>query len=99
MSRTIARGALLCTLFLAGFLVSTAFAQSNARLWGIVTDSSGAVVAGADLSVRNQATGVEYTAKTNDSGIYQLAALPAPIGWSCELLECRPRRLTILCWR
>jgi hypothetical protein len=72
----ITRRALLRTLFLAGLLVSSALAQSNARLWGIVTDSSGAVLADADVSVHNQATGTEYTAKTNTSGIYQLAALP-----------------------
>ena len=76
MSRMIARSALFCSLLFVPFLVSSAFAQSNARLWGIVTDSSGAVVAGADVTVRNQGTGGQITAKTNDSGIYQLASLP-----------------------
>lgn len=76
MSRMIARSALFCSLLFVPFLVSSAFAQSNARLWGMVTDSSGAVVAGADVTVRNQGTGSQVTAKTNDSGIYQLAALP-----------------------
>ncbi|HET6175828.1 MAG TPA: carboxypeptidase-like regulatory domain-containing protein [Candidatus Sulfotelmatobacter sp.] len=55
--------------------MSSGVAQSNARLWGIVTDPSGAVLAGADVSVHNQATGSEYTAKTNEAGIYQLASL------------------------
>ncbi len=76
MSSKIARRTLLCILFLVGFLVNSGFAQSNARLWGIVTDPSGAVLAGADVSVRNQATGAEYTAKTNEAGIYQVASLP-----------------------
>ena len=76
MPRKIARRVFLCALFLEGLLVSSSFAQSNARLWGTVTDSSGAVVAGADVSVHNQDTGAEYHAKTNGSGLYELAALP-----------------------
>jgi Carboxypeptidase regulatory-like domain len=54
-----------------GFRVS----QSNARLWGIVSDSSGAVVGGAEVVVHNQATGTEYSAKTNASGAYEMPAL------------------------
>jgi hypothetical protein len=51
------------------------FAQSNAKLQGSVTDSTGAVVAGADVVVRNQATGTEYTAKTNGAGAYEVPSL------------------------
>lgn len=53
----------------------SAFAQSNAKLWGTVTDSTGAVVAGANVVVRNQATGTEYNAKTNDVGTYEVPSL------------------------
>src|SRR5262249_11090537 len=41
-----------------------------------VVDPSGAAVANATITVRNQATGVERTAQTDSTGNYQVAALP-----------------------
>src|SRR5262249_24653094 len=52
------------------------FAQSTATLLGRITDPSGAVVANAQITVRNQATAEERTAQTDRSGTYQVAALP-----------------------
>lgn len=75
MSGTTARRVVLCISLLGLFLVPSGFAQSNARLWGTVTDPSGAVVSGANVVVRNQATGTEYTTKTNEAGLYELPAL------------------------
>jgi len=57
-------------------LTISVFAQSTATLRGTVTDSTGAVVAGASVLVQNQATGVENTTKTNEAGNYALPALP-----------------------
>jgi hypothetical protein len=37
---------------------------------GVVTDASGAVIAGADVTARNADTGVETKTKSNDEGIY-----------------------------
>ena len=55
---------------------AAAFAQSTATIQGTITDQSGAALAGAQVIVRNQATGVERTAQTDSSGNYQVAALP-----------------------
>ena len=49
---------------------SAAFAQSQARVTGTITDNSNAVVAGATVSLRNVDTGVVTTATSNGSGIY-----------------------------
>lgn len=52
-------------------------AQSfTASLQGIVTDSSGAVVAGAKALVENEATNIRQEAVTNESGRYFFATLP-----------------------
>src|SRR5262245_22641611 len=65
----------LVSLALAA-LSSSAFAQSTATLQGTVTDQSGAVVSGAKVTVRNQATGAERIVQTDSDGNYQAAALP-----------------------
>ena len=69
---TISRGTgLLQASLLCGFLLAClpAFAQ-NAQFQGRVTDAQHAVVAGADVSIVNQATGVERKVKTNGDGSY-----------------------------
>jgi hypothetical protein len=43
---------------------------------GTVTDSSGAVVVGADITLVNIATGLEYHATTDNSGLYHATQLP-----------------------
>jgi hypothetical protein len=69
------RHTFLVSLALAA-LSSSAFAQSSATLQGTVTDQSGAVVSGAKVTVRNQATGAERIVQTDSDGNYQAAALP-----------------------
>src|SRR5262245_31370372 len=65
----------LVSLALAA-LSSSAFSQSTATLQGSVTDQSGAVVSGAKVTVRTQATRAERIAQTDSDGNYQVAALP-----------------------
>jgi hypothetical protein len=57
-------------------LASVASAQSLARLRGTVTDEQGAVVADAQILLRNQATGQERSTVSDKAGEYQLASLP-----------------------
>ena len=53
--------------------------SSNAELSGVVTDTSGAVVAGAQINALNTATNVMYSAVSNGSGLYLLTELlPGP---------------------
>src|SRR5262245_50705155 len=73
------RGMWRCALylFLPIFLVSGSFAQvQNASLTGLVTDSSGAVIEGATVSVKNRATNLVYGQQTDSSGYYLFPSLP-----------------------
>src|SRR5262249_48884068 len=58
------------------FITASLQAQSTTTLRGTVTDSSGAVVSGADVSATNTATGIQRATKTDSTGNYELAALP-----------------------
>jgi len=72
---------LLCLALLSFLAVSrSGFAQSsNGQITGLVTDSSGAAVAGASITATNNATGVAYSSTTNGSGVYVLPQLvPGP---------------------
>jgi hypothetical protein len=50
--------------------------SSSGALSGTVTDPSGAVVAGAKVSVTNLATSRSQTATTGDNGAYRFSLLP-----------------------
>src|SRR5882724_10324898 len=57
-----------------------AFAQgggATASLSGTVKDPNGAVVAGASVDVKNPSTGQEFTATTNDNGVFTIPAVSA----------------------
>src|ERR1700684_4368035 len=62
-----------CIVFFAGL----AHAQYRTSIQGAVTDTSGAVIAGANLTLTNPATGEKQTRVSNDSGVYNFNALPA----------------------
>jgi outer membrane receptor protein involved in Fe transport len=49
---------------------------TTASVDGIVQDTSGAIVAGATVTIRNRDTGLERTDQTNEKGAYQLDFLP-----------------------
>ena len=73
------RGAMATLAVLAfAFGGQNLIAQSGrASITGVVTDSSGAVVQDVTVTATNNATGVDTTAKTNQSGAYSLLQLPA----------------------
>jgi len=66
--------------FVVSLVVLTAFpllAQSpNGTINGLVLDPSNRTIAGADILVINDVTGVKYSSKTNDVGIYVVPNLP-----------------------
>src|SRR5947207_9496764 len=71
-TRMIARTAAVLLIF-----VSTLWGQTtNATLRGSITDQSGAVLPGVTISVKNQGTGEERTILSDETGNYQIAALP-----------------------
>jgi hypothetical protein len=67
------RAAVLVILFLGSLPLC---AQVSAVLSGRVTDPSGAVITGAAVTATSQETGLTRTAITNQSGMYELLALP-----------------------
>jgi hypothetical protein len=68
--------ALLMLLSLSSFMFGQVV---NATLSGTVSDASGALIPGVDVTARQTATGVVSTAITNESGTYRFASLqPGP---------------------
>ncbi|MET0647287.1 MAG: TonB-dependent receptor [Pyrinomonadaceae bacterium] len=66
-----------CLLLLSVCLAPVASAQvNNASVTGLVTDTTGAVVPNASVTLRNKATNVETTATTDSSGYYTFASVP-----------------------
>lgn len=57
------------------FVAVPLFGQQNSGLAGTVLDGSGATVAGADITVKNQATGLVRRVVTGDSGEYSVPDL------------------------
>ncbi len=73
-----ARQAVTRWLFLLLFFVSLATAQvSSGTLTVLTTDSTGAIVIGAEATITNKSTGLARTGKTNERGEYQATFLPA----------------------
>jgi hypothetical protein len=62
---------------LAGVSAVGGFAQSdNGSVIGTVTDTTGAVVPNAAVTVTNTQTGLKFTAKSNESGEFRIFAVP-----------------------
>jgi hypothetical protein len=83
VSLTIRRGSLVLLLtahlLASSSWVSSVSAQTMAMLQGHVFDSSGAVLPGATIRVRDDSAGFDRTAITDVEGRYYLAAIPVGI--------------------
>ena len=62
-------------IVILALLATPILAQYGASLQGTVTDPSGAVVSGANVTVTNEATGVSRTTVTGPSGFYRVPGL------------------------
>src|SRR5262245_7493181 len=72
-------GALTCTFLLAQ-------GGQNGAIRGTVADQTGAVVPGATITVKNQATGFERVVVSTETGTYVVPALePGKYTVHCEL--------------
>src|SRR5579864_7859707 len=71
--------ALRTVLMFTCILLSAAIAHAQYRtsIQGVVTDTSGAVIPGANLTLTNPATGEQQVRVSNDAGVYNFNALPA----------------------
>jgi hypothetical protein len=66
-----------CALLMAAIAVSTALAQSvSGTILGTVTDSSGAIVAGAKVTIINEGTALTRTVTSDANGEYTAPSLP-----------------------
>ena len=63
-------------LALAALIQGLAWAQAGSSLTGSVKDSTGGVVPGASISVRNKATGELRSTVSGHDGLYRLSNLP-----------------------
>ena len=67
----------IAALFLLGGSATSAWCQdATGRITGLVTDSSGAVIADARVSVENLATTLRTTVPSDATGLYQALLLP-----------------------
>src|SRR4051812_4288925 len=70
----------ISTALLAAFLLSVMnctglWAQATAQMNGIISDQSGAVLPGVEVTATQTDTGIRRTALTNENGSYILASL------------------------
>src|SRR5215471_17302518 len=71
---------LIFGLLFSGTIVPVALAQvSTSSVSGFVTDTSGASVPGAKVTIREVRTGLARTTTTSDSGQYSILAIPAGV--------------------
>ncbi len=57
------------------------YGQDVSGMTGEVTDSSGAAIAGATVTLKNAATGLQFTATTNSVGVYRFSEIPPGQGY------------------
>lgn len=69
----------LCVLILFAFAAGAAAQTSASRITGTVADTTGAVVPGATVTARNEATGITQTQSTTDAGLFAFTDLPAGV--------------------
>jgi hypothetical protein len=65
----------VAVLCVAAFFPGSSSAQFSANIQGVVSDSSGAVVAGVSIELRNVDTGIKQVAVTSESGNYRFNSL------------------------
>lgn len=78
MGKSRGRGASvwLALLYIFAFSLRPAYAQFTSVIEGVVTDSTGAVVPRAKISVVNTATQVKYEGVASDTAAFRVSALP-----------------------
>src|SRR5215475_11216874 len=75
----------LVAAIFAFFCIVPAFGQGGSgELTGLVTDPTGAIVSGAEVTLTNSATGEKRTTTTTGAGIYRFVALPVVGSYSLE---------------
>jgi hypothetical protein len=75
---------LFCCIFAMLVLTSlhVCYGQDVSGMTGEVTDTSGAALSGATVTLKNSATGQSYTATTNGQGVYRFSEVTPGEGYS-----------------
>src|ERR1700746_3844905 len=71
------RVVLSAVLLLVLLVACPLWAQFTSEIEGTVTDPSGAVVANATVTLKNEETGVTQAVQTQDSGYFRFTSLPS----------------------
>ena len=80
-----------CVMALAGILLPAAMAQTLGGIVGDVKDGTGAVIAGATVTVTNTGTNASRSMQSNEAGLYSFPALvPGPYTVRVETPGFRP---------
>jgi len=66
----------MCVFALIALMTPLSMAQATSQLNGSVTDSSGAAVADTKITLTHAATGLQRTATSNGTGLYQFLDVP-----------------------
>lgn len=74
----------LFAMLMVGFSAKWANAQDVASITGVVTDQTGAVLPGVNVTLENPQTGVKYTAITNTDGSYTINQVKPGPGYKIE---------------
>jgi hypothetical protein len=80
--RSVLKKTLVLLLLLSSALITPMMkAQDVAGMTGQVTDASGALIAGAAVTLTNKTTGVKFTQTTSSSGVYRFSEIPPGQGY------------------
>ena len=75
-TRCVSRACLLLALSLALFSSCAKPQTQLVTVFGTITDATGAVISGAQVTILNQSTGLKRDALTDLTGQYRIAGLP-----------------------
>jgi len=78
-----------------GFAASPSSAQDNSSVTGVVTDPSGAVVAGVSVTLENLSIGLSLTKTTNAIGVYDFFNVPPASNYSLAFSKSGFTNLTL----
>lgn len=77
---------LLAALFACSvFSATAAHAQYRTSIQGVVTDTTGAVIPGANLTLSNPRTGEKQVRTSDPNGVYNFNALPSAVAFRLEV--------------
>ena len=88
-------GAFALMLALAVLTAGPAAAQATSGVTGVVTDPSGATMAGVSVTLTNSTTGFHAETKTDDQGVYQFPVVPPGTGYQLSFTIANFRTLTL----